>query len=51
MLVDIAGGGVDGLKIAGNPIKLSGHPDPTARGPVPELDADRARILELVRER
>jgi len=51
MLVDIADGGVDGLRIAGNPIKLSGHPDPAARGPVPELDADRARILELVRER
>ncbi|MGH0036822.1 MAG: CaiB/BaiF CoA transferase family protein [Myxococcota bacterium] len=33
------------LQMAGNPIKLSGVPDPPTRGPVPELDGDRARIL------
>ena len=33
-----------GLKVAGNPIKLSGHADAGSRGAVPDLDADRARI-------
>ena len=27
-----------GLRVAGNPIKLSAHPDPPTRGPVPKLD-------------
>jgi CoA:oxalate CoA-transferase len=31
---------------AGNPIKLSGHSDPTTRAPAPDLDADRATILK-----
>ncbi len=38
-----AGGGP--LQIAGNPIKLSGFPDPATRPPAPALDADRERIL------
>lgn len=50
MLVEVAGEALNGLKIAGNPIKLSAHPDPTTRGPVPALDGDRARILDLLRE-
>jgi CoA:oxalate CoA-transferase len=33
------------LKMAGNPIKLSGFPDPATRPPAPDLDADRAAIL------
>ncbi len=33
------------LRMAGNPIKLSDTPDPPTRGPVPELDGDRERIL------
>ena len=33
------------LRMAGNPIKLSGVDDPTTRRPAPALDADRARIL------
>jgi CoA:oxalate CoA-transferase len=33
------------VKMAGNPIKLSGHADPDTRSPAPELDGDRARIL------
>jgi CoA:oxalate CoA-transferase len=37
------------LLMAGNPIKLSGFPDPATRRPAPHLDADRAAILgELV---
>jgi CoA:oxalate CoA-transferase len=34
-----------GLKLAGNPIKVSGFPDPTTRGRAPDLDADRDRIV------
>ena|SRR5579885_691828 len=34
------------LKMQGNPIKLSGHPDPSTRPPAPDLDGDRATILE-----
>lgn len=32
--------------MAGNPIKMSGLPDSTEKPPVPDLDADRAAILE-----
>ena len=34
------------VKLVGNPIKLSGFPDPTTRRPAPELDADRESILK-----
>lgn len=34
------------LKMAGNPIKLSGFADPATRGATPELDGDRAAILK-----
>jgi CoA:oxalate CoA-transferase len=34
------------LRLAGNPIKLSGYPDPSTRPPAPDLDADRAAVLE-----
>jgi len=34
------------VKLVGNPIKLSGFPDPATRSPAPELDGDRARILK-----
>ena len=50
MLVEVVGEALGGLKIAGNPIKLSAHPDPATRGPVPALDGDRAQILSLLRE-
>ncbi len=33
------------LEIAGNPIKLSAFADPPTRGPVPDLDQQRAAIL------
>jgi CoA:oxalate CoA-transferase len=33
-----------GLRMAGNPVKLSEFPDPPTRRPAPELDADGARI-------
>ena len=39
------------LEMAGNPIKLSGFPDPTTRTPAPELDASRDALLrELLAE-
>ena len=34
-----------GLRVAGNPVKLSGFADPGVRAGPPELDEDRARIL------
>jgi CoA:oxalate CoA-transferase len=42
MLVAVAG---SRLRVAGNPVKLSGFPDPDARSAPPALDEDRARIL------
>ncbi len=33
-----------GLRMAGNPIKISGQDDPPTRSPAPDLDADGARI-------
>jgi CoA:oxalate CoA-transferase len=32
--------------MAGNPIKMTGFPDPSTRGPTPDLDGDRAAILK-----
>jgi CoA:oxalate CoA-transferase len=40
-----------GLRMAGNPIKLSGFPDPPTRRPAPDLDADGERIRREVGER
>ena len=34
------------VRLVGNPIKLSAFPDPPTRAPAPDLDADRAKILE-----
>ncbi len=34
------------LRMAGNPIKMAGFPDPSTRGPTPDLDGDRAAILK-----
>jgi CoA:oxalate CoA-transferase len=34
----------DGLRMVGNPIKLSGHADPPTRSAAPDLDADGASI-------
>ena len=36
------------LRMAGNPIKMSAFDDPAIRGPVPELDGDRERILKSI---
>jgi CoA:oxalate CoA-transferase len=42
----------DGLRMAGNPVKLSGFPDSPTRRPAPALDADGERVRsDLVGER
>ncbi len=33
------------VRMAGNPIKMSGFADPKTRAPAPDLDADRARLI------
>jgi CoA:oxalate CoA-transferase len=38
-----------GLRMAGNPIKLSAFPDPPTRAPAPELDADGEAIRRSLR--
>ncbi len=49
MIVDVADDAIAGLRVAGNPIKMSGIPDPGTRRPPPALDADRASILAWLR--
>ena len=41
----------DGIRYAGNPIKVSGMADPERGSMPPVLDADRAKILSRVRPR
>jgi CoA:oxalate CoA-transferase len=41
MIVDVAG-----LRVPGNPIKMSVFPDPPTRRPPPDLDADGSRIRQ-----
>jgi CoA:oxalate CoA-transferase len=45
MLVEVDDPITGPLKLAGNPMKLSAFADPATRGPAPDLDADRAKIL------
>ena len=46
MVVSSVDPAIGALKMAGNPIKLSGFADPPTRGAAPDLDADRAAILK-----
>ncbi|MCE8508018.1 CoA transferase [Ruegeria pomeroyi] len=47
MVVDVLGpDGAPAYTAAGNPIKMTDLPDPTTRAPAPDLDADRAAILD-----
>lgn len=48
MIVPIADPIIGTLPVAGNPIKLSGVPEPTGHTPPPDLDGDRAAILALI---
>ncbi len=45
MVVEVDDPAAGRLRLAGNPIKLSGYADPPTRPPAPELDGDRERIL------
>jgi len=45
MLIETAVGSDAPVRMAGNPVKLSGFEDPATRPGAPDLDADRARIL------
>ncbi len=46
MVVEVDDPTAGRLKLAGNPIKLSGFDDPPARATAPDVDRDRERILE-----
>jgi CoA:oxalate CoA-transferase len=45
MIVTVADPVAGELKVAGNPVKVVGKPEPATFRPPPELDADRAEIL------
>lgn len=38
------------MKVVGNPIKISGFPDPSTRPPAPNLDQDRETILREIEQ-
>ena len=51
MMVDILDrNGRQAYKAAGNPIKMTDAPDPTTRGPAPDLDGNRGEILRWLDE-
>jgi CoA:oxalate CoA-transferase len=50
MIVSIADPVIGTLKVAGNPIKMSGVPEPTEHSPPPAIGADRAAILSLIKK-
>jgi CoA:oxalate CoA-transferase len=45
MIVSLDEPGLDNFKVAGNPIKISGVPDPVGRPAAPTLDGDREALL------
>jgi len=49
MVVEIPDPAIGRLAVAGNPIKLAGVPEPDARRPPPDLDADRGAVLAWLR--
>jgi len=51
MVVDVLDkSGRAAYKAAGNPIKMTGAPDPTTRPPAPDLDSNRGEILRWLDE-
>jgi len=50
MIVETPDPDAGALRSAGNPIKLSGFPDPRVRPGAPDLDADGARIRRALKE-
>lgn len=51
MLVEVPDGDGGTLRLAGNPMKVLGFPDPLQRTSAPALDEDRGRILEDLHRR
>jgi CoA:oxalate CoA-transferase len=51
MVVGIPDPAIGTLYVAGNPVKLSGVPEPVTPRTAPDLDADRARVLATLRAR
>jgi CoA:oxalate CoA-transferase len=49
MIVSIDDPVIGRLRVAGNPIKLSGVPEPAEHRPPPAVDADREAVLALIR--
>jgi CoA:oxalate CoA-transferase len=45
MLVEVPDATTGTLRVAGNPIKVSGYADPPCREAAPDLDRDRAKLL------
>lgn len=45
MVIEVDDPKVGRLKVAGNPVKISGYDDPLERPTAPDVDQDRARIL------
>ncbi len=50
MIVSVEDPVTGAMKIAGNPIKLSGFEDPATRRPAPDLDRNRAEILAAIKD-
>lgn len=48
MIVDVTDPVAGPLKIAGNPIKVSGVPDPTRQPPAPQLNQHHAEIMQML---
>jgi len=46
MVLEIADPTIGALYVAGNPVKMSGVPEPASHRPPPDLDADRGAILD-----
>jgi CoA:oxalate CoA-transferase len=46
MIVDVNEPTLPGMRVSGNPIKISGFPDPKERGGAPSLDENRAQLIE-----
>jgi CoA:oxalate CoA-transferase len=45
MVIEIEDAVAGKMKFIGNPMKISGFPDPATRAPAPDLDGNRAQIL------
>ncbi|MET4699914.1 CoA:oxalate CoA-transferase [Constrictibacter sp. MBR-5] len=45
MVIDVTDPKAGSLRVAGNPVKISGYDDPTSRPTAPDVDQDREKIL------